>query len=276
MHSIGSLSSDESERLYNHVKTLIKQGKILELVHLEQTDATWKGYIFNLPRGTMKFLLNAAIDTLPTKANLKMWGKVSSDKCRCGKRQTLNHVLNCCKPSLKEGRYTFRHDNILHYIAKCLNKDKYTCYIDIEGYQTPAGGTVPPNVLVTTLKPDIVIIDKTNKNVTVFELTVPAEHRLEVAHKLKQEKYQHFCTDSVNYKLSVVPFEIGSHTGYVNSQNKTSLNTLHKFCQKNIKLKKFTHNISAIAVLGSYYIFNCRNYDNWETMDPILAPFTEQ
>ena len=131
-------------------------------------------------------------------------------------------------------------------------------------------------MLVTTLKPDIVIIDKISKNVPVFELTVPAEHRLEISHKLKQEKYEHFCSDSVNHKVSVVPFEIGSHTGHVNSQNKSSLNTLHKFCQKSIKLKKFTHNISAIAVLGSFYIFNCRNLDNWDTMDPILAPFANQ
>ena len=68
--------------MVSHVKTLVKQGKYLELFELEQSDATWQGYIYNLPRGTMKFLLNSTIDTLSTKVNLKMWGKVSSDKCR--------------------------------------------------------------------------------------------------------------------------------------------------------------------------------------------------
>ena len=68
----------------------------------------------------MKFLLNSAIDTLPTKVNLKLWGKRASDKCRCGRRETLNHILNGCDLSLQEGRYTYRHDNILH----CLDRVK--------------------------------------------------------------------------------------------------------------------------------------------------------
>ena len=115
------------------------------------------------------------------------------------------------------------------------------------------------------------------KTVNVFELTVPGEHRLEISHKLKFEKYQHFVSDTPSrYKTTVQPFEIGSHTGHVNKENKLTLNTLHKFCHKNIKLKKFTHNISAITVLSSYYLFNCRKQGTWESMDPIQAPFTNQ
>ena len=175
---------------------------------------------------------------------------------------------------MNEGRYTFRHDNVLQYIAKCLDR-KYTFYVDIPGHQTPAGGTIPPNVTVTNLKPDIVIMDKAQKTVTVFELTVPAEHRLEIAHKLKAEKYAHF-TENRNFKVSVVPFEIGSHTGYISNDNKTYIHTLHKFCQKNITLKKFKQNLSAISVISSYYVFNCRNYEKWEDMDHIQAPFPNQ
>ena len=59
--------------MYTHIKTLIKQGKFLELTHVERNDATWKSFLFNLPKGTMKFLLNSSIDTLPI--NLKQWGK---------------------------------------------------------------------------------------------------------------------------------------------------------------------------------------------------------
>ena len=202
-----------------------------------------------------------------------MWGKVSSDKCRCGSRQTLNHILNCCGPSLRDGRYTFRHDNVLSYIAKCLNKQKYTCYIDLEGSQTSAGGTIPPNLVVTTLKPDIVVIDKSCKTVSIFELTIPAEHRIKTAHELKYQKYQHFMSDIKSHTAIVTPFEIGSHTGYISSENKKSIHSLHKFCEKSITLKKFLHNISAITVLSSYYIFNARNQENWESLETIHAPF---
>ena len=137
-------------------------------------------------------------------------------------------------------KISLEHDNVLHYIAKCLDHSKYKCYVDIPDDQTPAGGTLPPNVAVTTLKPDIVVIDKYTKSVTIFELTVPAEHRLKIAHDLKYQKYSHFTRN----------IEIGSHTGYISSDNKGYIHTLHKFCRKSIKQKKFMQNMSAIVTLS--------------------------
>ena len=268
--------SDENLKTFQHVKSLVQQGKFLELTYIEQNDATWKSYIFNLPRGTMKWLLNSSINTLPTKANLKLWGKVSNDKCHCGRKQTLNHILSCCKKSLDDGRFTFRHNNILKYIHTCLDHTKFKAYVDIDGSQTPAGGTLPPEVLVTNLKPDIVIIDRKSKEVEIFELTVPGEHRIEISNKLKTEKYQHFLSDIKSYKPSLAAFEIGAQTGYISNQNKKTIGRIHKFCQRNIKLKNFTNNISAITVLSSFYIFNCRNYSDWEQSDYISAPFPNQ
>ena len=84
-----------------------------------------ESYIYDLPKGTVKWLLNESMDTLLTKVNLKLWGKVTNEKCFCGQRQTLNHILNCCMVSLNQGWCTYQHDNIL--------KAKYTCYIDILG-----------------------------------------------------------------------------------------------------------------------------------------------
>ena len=258
--------------MLEHVQKLVKQGKFLELSQCEKNDATWKSYIYNLPRGTMKWILNSSIDTLPTKVNLKQWGKVNNDKCFCGQRQTLNHILNCCVVSLNQGRYTYRHDSILNYIQQCLDITKYTCYTDIAGHQAPGGGTIPPDVLVTTLKPDLVIIDKKQKSIHIFELTVPGEMRIITAHKLKLEKYQHFQTDINTLKVSVHPFEIGSHTGYISRENKETLSSLHKFCKKDIKLKDFKNNISAITILGSYFIFNNRNNETWHTPSYISNP----
>ena len=218
----------------------------------------------------MKFVINASIDTLPTKVNLKLWGKRTNDLCFCGQRQTLNHILNSCNVSLRQGRFTYRHDNILRYVAKCLDKSKYTCFIDIEGHQTSASGTLPPSSAVTTLKPDVVIIDKEKKTTNIFELTVPGESRLKISETLKFEKYQHFTSDIPG--CSVTPFEIGSHTGYINADNKQKLQQLFKFCKPELKLKDFKNNISSIAVLSSYYLFTCRNQEDWSSPDPILAP----
>ena len=269
------INTEETQNQFKHISELVKQGKTLELSQIEKNDATWKSYIYNLPRGTMKFLLNSTIDTLPTKVNLKLWGKRSSDKCRCGKKETLNHILNGCDMALQEGRYTYRHDTILKFISNCLDRVKFTCYVDIPDSQTPAGGTLPPSLVVSTLRPDIVIIDKKKKEVNIFELTVPAESRIKISHNLKYQKYQHLISDIGSHKVNIIPFEIGSQTGYISQENKDYIKTLHKFCQSSIKLKKFKQNISALSVLSSYLIFNSRNH-GWGDMEPILPPFPNQ
>jgi hypothetical protein len=122
------------------------------------------------------------------------------------------------------------------------------------------------------LKPDIVIIDKKKKSVAILELTCPAEHRIPAANNLKMEKYAHFETDHPDKNVSVTPFEIGSHTGYVTRENKARLAKLHKYCKKSIKMKNFVRNISAITVMGSYFIFNCRSQDLWPDMALISPP----
>ena len=214
--------------------------------------------------------------TLPTKANLRQWGKITNDKCFCTKKETLNHILNGCKIGLDQGRYTFRHDSILNYVAQCLDKKRFTCLVDISGHQTPSGGTLPADIIVSTLRPDIVIVDNKKKSVSVLELTVPGEPRIPVSHKLKTEKYQHLQSDIKTHSVSVLPFEIGSHTGHITRDNSQTLHTLHKFCTKDVKFKLFKKNISAITVLSSYYIFNCRNEKTWEKSAYILPPFPNQ
>ena len=102
------------------------------------------------------------------------------------------------------------------------------------------------------------------------------EARLDTAHKLKTESYSYFVTDIRTHSVTVTPFEVGAHTGHINNDNKTRLHMLHSYCKKEIKLKKFKENISALAILGSYYIFNCRNQETWSTPDYILAPFPNQ
>ena len=87
-------------------------------------------------------------------------------------------LMKAKRMALYEGRHIYRHDTILKYISYCLDRGKFECYVDIEGCQVPAGGTIPPNLVVTTLRPDIVILDKRKKEVNVFELTVLAESSL--------------------------------------------------------------------------------------------------
>ena len=102
----------------------------------ESTDFTWKSFVYDLRKGTLKFLANAHIDTLPTAANLKRWKKSSSDKCKlCKGRQTTAHCLNICKVAMETGIWTWRHNNVGNYVVQCLVPSKHTVISDIEGYE---------------------------------------------------------------------------------------------------------------------------------------------
>ena len=80
------------------------QGHNLALAAAEKQDLVWKSFMYDLKQGTLKFLLNAGIDTLPTAANLKRWKKSASDLCKlCRGRQTTDHVLSICKVALDTG-----------------------------------------------------------------------------------------------------------------------------------------------------------------------------
>ena len=93
---------------WEHITELAMQGEYCHLWELQEADYTWKADLMNLPRGVAKFMVNAALNTLPTKDNLARWGKVISQACdRCGNRETMAHVLSGCPTALDQGRYTW-------------------------------------------------------------------------------------------------------------------------------------------------------------------------
>ena len=99
------MDKQHEEQCKEKLKSLAVQGKNLELAAAENSDFLWKSNLYDMRAGTMKCLLNAAIDTLPTAANLKRWKTFPSDKCKlCLGRQTTDHCLNICKGGLDTGR----------------------------------------------------------------------------------------------------------------------------------------------------------------------------
>ena len=103
---------------------------------------------------------------------------------------------------------TREDDSILNYIHKCLDTTKYTCFTDIQGHQTQSGGTIPPDILVTTLKPDIVILDRKSNTLEIFELTVPGESRISIAHNIKLGKQAGAELGQAQLKLGLVSTNI--------------------------------------------------------------------
>ena len=171
------------EKLQSHVETLQVQGSLLCLASQEKEDLLWKSTMFQLKSGTLKFMLNACIDTLPTPANLKRLKKSSSDRCKlCGNKGTSNHYLNCCITMLNTGRYTWRHNNLVNFIVNNVAKN-FQFFSDL-----PGGATIPVNLCVTNMKPDIVIIDPQKKQLHIFELTCPMTANIEKRNLEKEEE----------------------------------------------------------------------------------------
>ena len=243
--------------LSNHAEGLQLQGHLLTLATKEKQDLLWKSSMFQLKAGTLKFMINASIDTLPTPANLRRWKYSSSDRCKlCGNKGTTNHILNCCKIMLDTHRYTWRHNNLVNYIVTNVDK-KFTVYSDLPGMEAPGGGTIPPALCVTKMKPDIVIMDDHMKALHIFELTMPLTRNIDARHKEKTDKYASFLRDITGYSCSLNCFEVSS-TGYVNTQNQKTLSILHKFMNKDLKRSVFLNNLNSLAWYGSYQVWLSR------------------
>ena len=113
-----------------------------------------------------------------------------------------------------------------------------------DGFDLPATlGSIPPELCVTALKPDIVILDNHKKNIHLFELTCPGEKYIKTRHIEKSNKYAHFQTTITEYSCNVNCFKV-SAKGFLTKRNHTKLNTLQHFMKPEIKQTQFKSNIS--------------------------------
>ena len=263
------IRSSHEDRQIEHAKTLISQGRLLELLHTLEMDATWKKYLYCLPKGVLKFILNSSINTLPTKANLKLWGKRSNDKCPlCGWKETTNHILSSCPKALEQGRYTFRHNRVLKEIVDKIDTNRFKVYSDIEGFKI-GGGTIPPDIIVTAEKPDLVMIDPLGFSgkpwVTIVELTCPWEERLDQARTHKTDKYASLFEDirGSGHGVTYIPLEVGVR-GIMGAAQKEAIKSIADYTTSG-KPKELMKALSLQAITSSYYIFLNRRETIWTT-----------
>ena len=90
-----------------------KQGSWLKWDELMELDLSWKNLIYCFPPKLVSFYLGAVGQTLPTPDNLLLWGNKSLGNCSlCASPTcTILHILAACPFSLRQGRYTWRHDS---------------------------------------------------------------------------------------------------------------------------------------------------------------------
>ena len=111
--------SELDEELY-HAKAvqLSVQGQWTKWCAYIKQDLSWNT-LLGSPPNLISFCLGATYDTLPSPSNLHR-SKISTESsCHLCKKNicTTAHVLGACKVSLKQGRYTYRHDAVLRIIV---------------------------------------------------------------------------------------------------------------------------------------------------------------
>ena len=159
----------------------------------------------------IRFLIRSVYDTLPSPTNLLIWKKTETPLCQlCGKTGSLKHILSSCQTALADGRYRWRHNQILKDIAEAIaaaihtnipSNDRST----IEFVKAPNALSsaadwevradlgkklkFPVHIVQTALRPDIVIFSNKRRKIIMWELTVPWVENAEEAHERKKLKY---------------------------------------------------------------------------------------
>ena len=145
-------------------------------------------------------------------------------------------------------------------------------YADLPGC-TINGATIPQDILTASgegSKPDLVLINRREKIITVMELTSPLEHNIDAAFERKLAKYSALKTDleEKQFQVSLVPFEIGSR-GFVSGRNKNNL--INVYVKNSIKYNvlKLCKQVSKISLMCSFGIFHAYQSPSW-TDPPLL------
>ena len=248
---------DRRALLQGEVRAAVEEERASRMVGMRQQGAwtrweqaaerkvTWTE-LWKAEPQRIKFLIQAVYDVLPSPSNLFCWGKVESPACAlCQKRGTLEHILSCCPRGLSEGRYRWRHDQVLKAVAntissgithcKRLRPVRKTISFVRAGEETPATARTsssgllakaqdwelkvdlgkqlkfPENVATTSLRPDLVLTSASSKQVVLLELTVPWEDRIEEANERKRAKYQELVEECRRngWQARCEPFEVG-------------------------------------------------------------------
>ena len=250
------------------------QGDYIALIMEEGGCITWRSYLWDIPRGVLKFAINAGLNTLPSFDNLKRWGKRVNDRCPfCGNVQTLAHILSNCNVALEQGRLTWRHNNVLSNIINYIRPnlaEGFSLFSDLPGFLAPNGGSIPPHVLVTNLRPDIFIFNMTTRVAIVFELTCPWDSNIARSHSYKEDKYAPLIADlSQSFTAYLFSVEVSAR-GQVTAENKKRLKAfIFRACKEpKPTVKSLVTIVSKIALLSSFSIFSARAEPSWS--DPPL------
>merc|ERR1712055_51021 len=252
--------------------------------------------IISTSETSLKFLVKAVYDLLPTPSNKKIWFDGEETCNLCGGIGALTHILSSCKVALNQGRYTWRHDQVLRQIAlyveaKCKNHNKQPRreakkiqFVKAGEKRTPTQKSLPGSYLDgaidwqlrtdldeniklpaqvadTNKRPDMILVSESTKRIGLIELMVPSEERIEVSGELKKDKYASLLEEgrTRGWNMHMWAVEVGCK-GFPAASMASFLKDLGiAGGERNRQLKK----IGELAMTSSRRIWNWSHFTQW-------------
>jgi hypothetical protein len=180
-----------------------------------------------MKKGTENLLMAAQEQSLRTRKVRHDIDKVNVDpKCRlcAAKDETVDHlVAGCIK--LAQGEYKTRHDKVgavIHWrlckkygfeVHKDWYKHEVQPVIENEKAKILWDMCIQTDRVIQARRPDMVVVDKKKKEVTIIDFAVPADKNICDKEKEKIEKYQDLKMELKRLwkmKVKVVPVVVGA------------------------------------------------------------------
>ena len=254
--------------------------------------------IWHADASRLKFLVQSVYDVLPSPANLFTWGKSGIPSCPlCAGKGTLRHIMSACPRALGDGRYRWRHDQVLRTVAvtvdAAIRANNYKpearpIYFVQAGECPPPSACkinscllstaqdwqwrvdignrlkVPEQIATTTLRPDLILWSTETKQVLLIELTVPWEENTEVACERKLEKYQELVEQcKVNeWRTACYPIRVGCRS----FAGRSVCRVLSRLGMIGEKKRKAIRAISESAEKASRWLW-IKRAEPWSTTD---------
>lgn len=103
--------------------SLAKQGQWMNWNGLERRKIGRRD-LWEMEANNISFIIKATYDVLPFPKNLHQWYGEDPTCVLCLTPATLMHILTGCRTSLTQGRYTWRHNQVLKSLAAALERKR--------------------------------------------------------------------------------------------------------------------------------------------------------
>ena len=293
----GEIREMEEEKRRTKMTGLAKQGANTAW-EVPERKLTHKDVI-QTSETSLQFLVKSVYDLLPTPANKSKWFGTDETCQLCGGNGTLTHILTGCKVALAQGRYTWRHNQVLKVVAqgvdekrknynsrgKASRKTNIAFVRPGEKNDNTTKGEVhsrsyfesaqdwemkedlgkqlkvPDWIVQTNLRPDIILISESTKQMGVIELTVPSEERVEVSGELKRAKYESIAVEGKmkGWTVRIWAVEVGCR-GFPAASMSGMLKDLGY--QGNEKRRKLRE-LAEAAEMASRAVWRWSHYKDW-------------